>query len=121
MNQIVQPNPQVNIVLVNDKKMRALKRKFSGKGEVGDVLAFSMKEELEQGIFLLGEIVVNQEQARRQAKEYGVSEEEEMARLITHGALHLLGYRDETEEERRGMEEVQERIVTEVQSVKHKV
>jgi probable rRNA maturation factor len=40
----------------------------------------------------LGEIYISIEQARRQAKEYGASLQDEVLRLVTHGTLHLLGY-----------------------------
>jgi probable rRNA maturation factor len=48
---------------------------------------------------LLGEIIVSTETAKKQAEEYGIAEEEELARLAIHGLLHLLGFDHETSEE----------------------
>lgn len=42
--------------------------------------------------FLLGDIVINIHQAKRQAKTYGLSFYAEIYRLLIHGTLHLLGY-----------------------------
>ncbi len=68
-----------------------------------DVLSFPMynnEQELRKALreselkenLPIGDIVINLHQAERQAKEYGVSLEEETLRLIVHGVLHLLGY-----------------------------
>jgi probable rRNA maturation factor len=46
----------------------------------------------------LGDVVVNKEQAQRQCKEYGNSVEEEIADLVGHGVLHLLGIYHEDHE-----------------------
>jgi probable rRNA maturation factor len=41
---------------------------------------------------MLGDVVISVEQARRQAKEHGITLKREMAILLIHGLLHLLGY-----------------------------
>jgi probable rRNA maturation factor len=56
----------------------------------------------------LGEVYVNLQMARRQARENNVSYFEEVKRLTIHGVLHLLGYRDETKINRRKMWNQQE-------------
>ncbi|MDC0449199.1 rRNA maturation RNase YbeY, partial [bacterium] len=61
------------------------------KNESTDVLSFETNEVLEDGTFYLGDIIVNKEQAGRQAAEYDNSLEKEIAELVAHGVLHLLG------------------------------
>jgi probable rRNA maturation factor len=59
------------------------------------------------GIIRLGEVIVSYPQAAAQAKQQGQSTERELALLIIHGILHLLGYNDEEperEEEMRARE-----------------
>lgn len=65
-----------------------------------DVLSFSLNEHANA---LDGEVYVNLDQARRQAKEYSVSEREERKRLVVHGVLHLTGYEDTTVKQREEM------------------
>lgn len=112
---------KVDFALISDKRMRNLNKQFLGKNETTDVLAFPMKEKLPEGVYLLGEIVVNRDAARRQArrfggqaKEYGVLEKEELARLITHGALHLLGFKDKTSVDRKKMKLTEDRVLAEL-------
>jgi probable rRNA maturation factor len=46
---------------------------------------------LEDGTFYLGDVIVNKEQAERQASEFGNNVEQEISELAGHGILHLLG------------------------------
>lgn len=60
---------------------------------------------------LLGEVIISLDFCERQAKEKGHSFERELATLVVHGVLHLLGWDDEDEEGWRKMVEMQEEIV----------
>jgi len=84
----------VDVILVDDKFMRRLNKKFTNKDKTTDVLSFGMREDKSDAIEYpsLGDIYVSLDQAKRQAVEYKVGFEEEVARLVTHGLLHLLGY-----------------------------
>jgi probable rRNA maturation factor len=79
---------KVNLVLMTDKEIRKLNRKFRGKNKATDVLAFPMGE---AGI--LGDIAISTETAKRNAGRFGVSYRSELKRLVIHGALHLLEYK----------------------------
>lgn len=83
-----------------------------------DVISQLIDESLPDGTKYLGEIVVNEDQVRRQARGYGVSEAEEMARVVAHGVLHLLGYEDDTPEKREAMKAVEDSVVSKIRSTK---
>ena len=78
---------KINIVLVKDKEIRRLNKRFRKKDKATDVLAFPMGEE---GI--LGDIAISTETTKKNAKRYGASYKSELKRLVVHGVLHLLGY-----------------------------
>lgn len=80
----------VTVNLVGDKKIQALNKKYRDKDIATDVLSFPIDEQSELD-YILGDIVVNKDQAKRQATEYGNTLEEEIAELVAHGMLHLLG------------------------------
>jgi len=71
--------------------MKKLNKKHRGKDEPTDVLSFTIDEQTDDGKHYLGDVIVNKDQAQRQAKEYGHSLEEEISALTAHGMLHLLG------------------------------
>jgi probable rRNA maturation factor len=84
----------VDVILIDDRFMKQLNRKFTKRSGTTDVLSFSMREgEPDAAEYpSLGDVYVSLDQAKRQADEYGVDFEEEVARLVAHGVLHLLGY-----------------------------
>jgi probable rRNA maturation factor len=84
----------VDVILIDDKFMKELNRKFTKRNKTTDVLSFGMREGEPDATEYpsLGDVYVSLDQARRQAEEYGVEFEEEVARLVAHGLLHLLGY-----------------------------
>ena len=109
---------KTNLVLVDDEFMSNLNKRHLGVDEPTDVLAFPTKEKLPDGVFLLGEIIVNIDAVQRQTKQYKVSEKEELVRLITHGALHLLGYEDKSKKQREKMKEVEDRVLSKIVNVR---
>jgi probable rRNA maturation factor len=76
----------LSIVLTGNPGIRRLNRRFLGRDRVTDVMAFPVSSDL------LGEVYVSRDQARIQARRYGVSLRCELFRLVLHGFLHLLGY-----------------------------
>ena len=91
---------ETGVLFTDDSEMRALNRDFRNSDRPTDVLAFAMRETAkgdrpvgEQPTDeLLGDIVVSLDTARRQAAARGHSLRREVAVLLIHGTLHLIGY-----------------------------
>ncbi|HZP26857.1 MAG TPA: rRNA maturation RNase YbeY [Dehalococcoidia bacterium] len=104
---------QLGIVITNDETVRDLNRRFAGENETTDVLSFSLREgeaftALPGEPEPLGEVIIAFPVAERQAQQAGHPLEREVAHLLVHGVLHLLGYdHAEPDEERlmRGKEQ----------------
>jgi probable rRNA maturation factor len=97
LNREVRPGPgTVNVVLVDDARMRELNRRFLKRNRPTDVLAFPLAGQSPgRGSPLVGEVYVSRDRARKQAKQYGVKYRDEVRRLALHGILHLLGLKHE--------------------------
>lgn len=103
----------VSIVLAGDKKIKSLNSLYRRKNRVTDVLSFGDFSIPSGEKDFLGEIVICLPQARRQAKSYGISVKQELARLLLHGILHLAGYEHEKGgKEEKEMSRMQERILS---------
>jgi probable rRNA maturation factor len=104
---------QVEVILAGDALLKRLNREFTGKNKTTDVLSFPWQESLtpKKRLNYLGEIYISLEQAQRQAKEYGVTGQEELLRLVTHGTLHLLGYDHQKKDEARIMRKKEEKYL----------
>ena len=111
-----------SIVFIDDEKMHELNKTYRGIDSTTDVLSFAFEDnnKLCYNIRQLGEIFVSIPKMQAQASEYGHSETRELAFLVVHGLLHLLGY-DHTkgEEEEKEMFEKQELVLNEFEETKH--
>ena len=92
----------VNIVLVGDKLIIALNKEYLKKDTTTDVISFILENDSKKG-GLEGEVYANLEQIQRQAKDYNVTWQNELFRVIIHGVLHLVGYDDQTLEDKKQM------------------
>jgi probable rRNA maturation factor len=97
---------EVSVEVVGERRMRDLNREHRGKDEVTDVLSFPLEEADEEpgGVDdddgpprLLGDVVICARQALRQARADGLPPAFELAVLLAHGTLHLLGYDHEVD------------------------
>ncbi len=94
------------MVLADDELLRRLNREYRQIDEPTDVLSFSQQEgEGEPGPDegVLGDVVISVDTAERQAREAGRTLDGEVSFLAAHGTLHLLGWEDETDQQRARM------------------
>ena len=104
---------ELGLVITSQERVRELNRSYRGRDEPTDVLAFSATEEIgadfppfvqpPDGVLHLGEVIISYPQAIKQAEEHRHSIKTELAILIIHGVLHLLGYEHDKPELERQM------------------
>ena len=110
------PTAEMGIVITDREKIQELNLVHLGEDRPTDVLSFPMlpdsENEEESGAFMtppdgiihLGEVIISYPQAVIQAEEHGHSVEKEVAILLVHGVLHLLGYDHAEPEEQKDMQ-----------------
>ena len=105
---------EVGLVFTDSPTVQRLNRDYRGVDEPTDVLAFYMLPQKgidasfalpPDGVSRLGEVIISYPQAVAQAKEQEHSPENELALLVIHGILHLLGHDHEEPEEESMMRE----------------
>jgi len=104
---------EMGLVIATEERVRQLNKSYRGQDEPTDVLAFSATEEIgadfppfvqpPDGVLHLGEVIISYPQAVTQAEEHQHSVKREIAILIIHGVLHLLGYEHDKPELERQM------------------
>ena len=102
MNNLDCLNQEVSILLTADADIRELNQQFRSIDQATDVLSFPQNAEEDPpipGELILGDIAVSLDTAQVQAKEHGLTFEEEIILLLIHGILHLLGYDHEISEQ----------------------
>ena len=109
-------NPLLNIVIVDNEKIREINKEYRNKDAVTDVISFAFEEVKDvnyENVRFLGEIYISYERCKEQAKDYGHSVRREFCYLAVHGLLHLLGYDHMTEEDKKVMRALEEEILNE--------
>ena len=116
----VAPDVEVGIVLADDATVRDLNRLYRGKDEATDVLSFAASEgeaflDSPEEAPSLGEVVVSVPFVERQvaiAQDGGMTVEGQLAHLLVHGLLHLIGLDHERgEAEEAAMREKEEALL----------
>jgi probable rRNA maturation factor len=107
---------ELSVLLTNDAEVRQLNRLYRKKDKTTDVLSFSLLEgkklkNLSKGSIPLGDVVISIPQTRRQAVQLGRGFKRELALLLTHGILHLLGYDHVTQSQEKKMFSLQDRLL----------
>ena len=125
--QAVSSSAELGLVITNQERVQQLNRSYLGKDEPTDVLAFSMLPEPlstgeseafspfvqpPDGVLHLGEVIISYPQAVIQAEEHRHSVKREIAILIIHGILHLLGYEHDKPELERQMRAREKEILS---------
>jgi probable rRNA maturation factor len=122
---------EVSLLFVDEEAIAALNEQFLGKSGPTDVLSFPIEDEpgptgrspdlggsgpgtsAEQGaLILLGDVVICPSVAARNAVEHEVSLDDEVALLVVHGLLHLLGMDHEDDAEAERMEALEQELLT---------
>jgi probable rRNA maturation factor len=112
---------ELGVVITDDATIRELNRRFLGIDEPTDVLSFGLGAQggrpfaLPPGeVASLGEVIISYPTAVRQAEEQGHSLQAEVAHLLVHGILHLLGYEHQAAEDERVMRQRGEEILADL-------
>ncbi|HBT19198.1 MAG TPA: rRNA maturation RNase YbeY [Clostridiaceae bacterium] len=121
---------EVSVLLVDNEAIREINKEHRQKDQETDVLSFPMidfpegetfKDTAKERVFgpayyhgealLLGDVVLSMEKAEAQAKEFGHSLRREVAYLVVHSILHLLGYDHMNPEDQKKMRHEEEEIL----------
>jgi probable rRNA maturation factor len=93
----------MSVLLTDDRRIRGINKRFLKHDYATDVISFET-----------GDLAVSVDTARRFAKELGIPYRQELARYLVHGTLHLLGYDDKKERDRKRMHKRQEALLKKI-------
>jgi probable rRNA maturation factor len=109
--KLIKSQPELVLAFVSAVQMKKLNKQFRGKDYATDVLSFEGQGLSDDGVVVLGELVLCLPVIKLQAKEHGLSLNEELGYMVLHGILHLLGFDHEgTRAQAARMYKVQDEI-----------
>ena len=91
----------ISIIFTNDELVSSLKKSFFKINELTDVIAFRLNDYSEKNVE--GEIYISVERVFYNAKKYNEKKTNEISRVLIHGILHLLNYKDNEKESKKLM------------------
>jgi probable rRNA maturation factor len=91
---------QLNYIFCDDNFLQQINEQYLNHKSLTDIITFDNRENQKE---IEGDIYISVIRVRENARKFKVSFEEELRRVIIHGALHLLGYKDKTERSKKQM------------------
>ena len=101
----------ISIIFTSDIFVSDLKKKFFSKNQWTDVIAFPLHNNKDTKVE--GDIYISMPTAIVNADKYNEPYEKEVARLMIHGVLHLIGFSDDTKKEKEVMSKIEDRLLKE--------
>ena len=89
----------INIIFCDDAFLLIKNKKYLNHSSLTDILTFDFST----GKSISGDIFISTERVKENATKYKVPFKDELNRVLIHGVLHLLGYKDKTEKEKQIM------------------
>lgn len=89
----------INVIFCSDNYILDVNMKYLQHDYFTDIITFDYCE----GNVLSGDLFISVDSVRENSIEFGTDFEEELHRVIVHGVLHLIGYDDHTEEDKKLM------------------
>ncbi len=105
-------NGEITFIFGSDKLVSKLKKEFFHVDQLTDVIAFRLNEYEEADVE--GEVYISLQRTKENAKIYSEPFKRELARLIIHGTLHLLNYDDQTEKEKKEMQQLEDTYLEQI-------
>jgi len=112
LRELERSDTELSIALVDDATIAELNQKYRSKAGPTDVLSFSQLEgeHVELAGNLLGDVVISLETAARQARSAHRGLDSEVAQLLVHGILHLIGHDHEHDDDALAMQQLERRL-----------
>jgi len=82
---------QLNFIFCNDEYLLGINQQYLNHDTYTDIITFD-NSEVEK--LIIGDIFISIERVKENAKIYKTNDFDEVCRIIIHGTLHLLGYKD---------------------------
>jgi len=92
----------ISVVFMLDEELLELNRRHLNHDEYTDIITFDMREKIPADA-LKGELYISIERVKENARLNGCGMDEELDRVMVHGLLHMLGFKDKTAGERAAM------------------
>jgi rRNA maturation RNase YbeY len=93
---------EINFIFCSDEHLLQINKDYLNHNTYTDIITFDYSKDLSEKN-ISGDIFISIERVNENAKKYGKTSENELHRVLIHGVLHLLGYKDKTKQAKAEM------------------
>ena len=101
---------EINFIFCNDEYLQKINKKYLQHTDLTDVITFDYSHEKK----LLGDIYISIERVKENALIFDSTFKSEIARVMIHGILHLIGYNDKSKIEKKKMREMENKFLKKI-------
>ncbi len=98
---------EINYIFCDDSYLHKLNVEFLQHDTLTDIISFDNS----LGKLISGDIFISIERVQENAKDYNVSFNEELQRVMIHGILHYMGYKDKSDNEKTAMRNLENEAI----------
>ena len=99
----------INCVFCSDEYLLQINKKHLKHNFLTDIITFDFSEKKDQ---IEGDLYISVDRVKENAKKYGFTFKTETIRVVLHGLLHLIGYKDKSEKEKKRMRVLENKYVS---------
>ena len=101
---------EINFIFCNDDYLQKINEKHLQHTDLTDVITFDYSQRKK----LIGDIYISIERVKENASKFDTTFKSEIARVMIHGILHLIGYDDKSKTEKKRMREMENKFLKKV-------
>ncbi len=98
---------EINFIFCNDNYLQKINEKYLQHKSLTDVITFDHS----QGKNLIGDIYISVERVKENTSKFNTTLKSEVARVMIHGVLHMIGYNDKSKIEKKSMREMENKFL----------
>jgi probable rRNA maturation factor len=100
---------ELRIIFVDDETLYEMNKSFLNHHTYTDIITFDLKETDAKEV--VGELYISADRVKENAVKFGVSFRTELDRVMVHGLLHLLGYKDKSKDDQTVMRKLEDKYL----------
>lgn len=94
---------ELNYIFCSDEFLHKINLDYLNHDTYTDIITFDLQEPSEENKNIESDIFISIDRVTENARKLNISFKEELARVMAHGLLHLIGFKDKSDEDKKGM------------------
>lgn len=104
------PIHSLNIIFCSDEYLLGINQQYLKHDYFTDIITFDLSTDKKRSI--MAELYISYDRVKENAKQLGSTTTKELHRVVFHGLLHLLGYKDKLKKDQIAMRQMEDKLIS---------